>query len=117
LETEFSGAIDGFGGSVRKVGPAMLTLTGPGSYTGGTLVSDGTLRVTSPGGLGLGTGAVIVQASLTSELRFSASGSAGALAITNVGGTASFAALTSFREGSTAASLGPSTEAFACVPA
>ena len=108
-ETEFSGLIrdGGFvnaaGGRLVKVGTAMLTLAGDSTYTGGTNVADGVLRVTNVNGLGLGSGPVSVQATPTSELRFSLTSSAGAVSITNVGGATAFAAgATTFRSSANA---------------
>jgi fibronectin-binding autotransporter adhesin len=103
LDAAFAGSIDGSGGSLRKVGTGMQTMEGSSSYTGGTVVADGELRVTNPGGFALGTGPVTVQTSPTSELRFSLTGSAGALAITNASGAAEVSGLTTFRSSATAA--------------
>ncbi len=87
LDTEFSGAIDGSGGSLRKVGTAMLTLAGDSTFTGGTIVSDGVLRVTNTNGLGLGSGPVTVFPTFDVDLRFTGSASAGSIAITARGNT------------------------------
>ena len=82
----------------------MLTLAGDSTYTGGTTVADGTLWITNPNGFGLGTGAVVAQASATSELRFSLTASAGAVSITNGGYVSSaYAGATTFRSSATAA--------------
>src|SRR5262245_3675592 len=53
-DTTFSGTISGSGGLV-KVGEGTLTLWGNNSYTGGTLVNEGTLAVGSNTALGTGT--------------------------------------------------------------
>lgn len=50
------------GGSLTKVGPASLTLSGANTYTGGTTVNAGTLIVSNRNGSGTGTGAVQVNA-------------------------------------------------------
>src|SRR5262245_17481333 len=50
----FSGAISGSGGIVKD-GEGTLTLSGNNSYTGGTLVNEGTLAVGSNTALGTGT--------------------------------------------------------------
>ncbi len=42
--TTYSGVISGVGGALTFLGPGMLTLTGANSYTGGTVVSGGTLQ-------------------------------------------------------------------------
>src|SRR5262245_29977106 len=52
--TTFSGTISGSGGLV-KVGEGTLTLSGNNSYTGGTLLNEGTLAVGSSTALGTGT--------------------------------------------------------------
>ena len=41
----FSGAISGVEGSIRKSGDALLTLDGKSTYTGGTLIDQGTVSV------------------------------------------------------------------------
>ena len=53
-DTTFSGTISGSGGLV-KVGEGTLTLLGNNSYTGGTLLNEGTLAVGSSMALGTGT--------------------------------------------------------------
>src|SRR5215813_11579215 len=53
-DTAFSGTISGSGGLV-KVGEGTLTLSGNNSYTGGTLLNEGTLAVGSSTALGTGT--------------------------------------------------------------
>src|SRR6516165_8482867 len=53
-DTTFSGTISGSGGLV-KVGEGTLTLSGNNSYTGGTLLNEGTLAVGSSTALGTGT--------------------------------------------------------------
>ena len=78
--------------------PATVTNRGTG-----TTVTDGVRRVTNQNGLGLGTGPVAVEATPTSELRFSFTSSAGAVSITNVGGTGFAAGATTFRSSANAA--------------
>lgn len=103
LDTEFAGQISGFGGSIRKVGAGTLTLAGASTHTGDTVVVDGILQVTNPAGSGLGNAPATVFASPTSELRFSLTGSASAISITNIGSTqATFTGLTTFRVSATA---------------
>jgi len=66
--TTFAGAISDTTGSntgalsLTKVGAGTLTLSNPNSYTGGTTINAGTLRVNnSSGSSGTGTGTVTVQ--------------------------------------------------------
>jgi fibronectin-binding autotransporter adhesin len=65
LSTVFSGIIKeggASGGSVAKTGPGTLTLSGASIYTGGTIVSQGSLVVANTSGSATGTGAVSVNA-------------------------------------------------------
>ncbi len=68
LSTEFAGVIQdgghegGAGGSLTKVGPGKFTLSGASIYTGGTIVTAGTLSVTNLFGSATGSGPVSVQA-------------------------------------------------------
>ena len=67
LSTTFSGVIQdggeqgGTGGSILKLGPGTLTLTGASTYTGGTIVSEGSFVVGNETGSATGTGAVQVE--------------------------------------------------------
>ena len=67
-DTTFSGVIQdggnagGTGGSLIKVGPGRLTLSGVNTYTGTTTVEGGTLLVTTRGGSGVSTGPLQVNA-------------------------------------------------------
>jgi autotransporter-associated beta strand protein len=64
LDTTFSGRIeDGAfaGGSLRKVGIGSLALSGANTYTGGTIVSGGTLSVGNTNGAATGAGNVSVE--------------------------------------------------------
>ena len=49
--TTYSGSLSG-GGSLTTIGTGIFTLSGPNSYTGTTLVSRGTLALSSTGSLG-----------------------------------------------------------------
>lgn len=66
--TEFPGILQnggiagGVGGSLAKINGGTLTLSGPNSYTGGTIVSDGTLLAITKRGSSTGTGPVAVDA-------------------------------------------------------
>ena len=51
LSTAVSGAIEGTGGSLVKVGSGVLTLSGTNTYTGATTVNAGTLIAASNGAL------------------------------------------------------------------
>ena len=51
ISTTFSGMLAG-SGSLTKVGTGRLVLSGSNDYTGGTIVSDGTLYVTNSEALG-----------------------------------------------------------------
>ena len=59
---ENGGIVNGRNGSLTKIGTATLTLSGASSYTGGTTVSGGTLRVKNTSGSATGTKAVLVNA-------------------------------------------------------
>jgi autotransporter-associated beta strand protein len=67
LSTTFSGVIQdggingGIGGSLKKIGNGMLTLSNASTYTGGTSLTKGTLLVNNKTGSGTGTGAVQVN--------------------------------------------------------
>ena len=68
LGTTFSGLIQdggsggGTGGSLTKVGTGKLTLTKSNTYTGGTIITKGTLLVTNRSGSATGSGSVQVNA-------------------------------------------------------
>jgi fibronectin-binding autotransporter adhesin len=100
---EVSGDISGVG-SLVKAGTGLLTLTGTNSYTGGTVVSNGTLQLGTAGDAGAILGVVTVDGAgtlrilnadttgitgLTNEgfTVFNGSSSAAGLAITNGGTT------------------------------
>lgn len=58
--TQFSGVISGAGGSLVKDGTDAFTVTGSSTYSGGTTIRGGTLRVSNLFGSGTGSGAVAV---------------------------------------------------------
>ncbi len=59
-DTSFGGAISGTG-SVRQEGSGTLTLSGNNSYTGGTTVNGGTVRVASDANLGNASGDLLLN--------------------------------------------------------
>jgi len=63
LGTTFAGLLedDGSGGSIVKIGKGSLSLSGASSYTGGTLLKNGGLRVGNTTGSATGTGPVQVS--------------------------------------------------------
>jgi autotransporter-associated beta strand protein len=68
---------------LRKLGTGTLVLDQINTYTGGTIVEGGTLRITQPAGLG--TGAVVVNAGTTVDADFSGLGAAGKYERTTTG--------------------------------
>jgi autotransporter-associated beta strand protein len=71
-DTEFAGSIQGSGRLVKTGSNGTLTLSGDNQHTGGTTISAGRLRATSP--RALGSGAVSVASAAT--LEFSGAGQA-----------------------------------------
>lgn len=68
-----SGVISGAGRSLNKFGAGELILTGANTYTGGTFIEAGILRINNATGSALGTGAVTIGpgATLTGAGTFS----------------------------------------------
>ena len=67
-------------GSITKSGAGILTLAGANTYTGGTSISAGTLKVTNTTGSATGTGAVnFTNASGTTAILSSGVGTTGAI--------------------------------------
>lgn len=73
--TTISGSIGEAGGSrgLAKYGAGMLVLTGANTYTGGTLIAEGTVKINNTTGSAFGTGAVTIAngATLTGAGYFS----------------------------------------------
>lgn len=74
-----SGAISG-DGSITKTGDGTLRLTASNSHSGGTIISEGTLAITSTAGAGAVTGSVSIAAGATLDLGAQNMGLAGGLA-------------------------------------
>jgi autotransporter-associated beta strand protein len=60
LDTTFTGVISG-SGSLKKIGRGRLTLTGANTFTGGTTLGAGVLRVENKTGSATGTGSMNVN--------------------------------------------------------
>jgi fibronectin-binding autotransporter adhesin len=67
--SSFSGVISSVGtaSSLTKTGPGLLVLSGANTYTGGTTVTEGELRVSNTAGSGTGAGAVTLALSATAQ--------------------------------------------------
>ena len=59
--TVYAGVLSGTGGSLTKEGAGTMTLSGANTYSGGTIVQAGTLRVDNSTGSGTGAGALSVS--------------------------------------------------------
>jgi len=94
----FSGVIQdggingGSGGSLTKAGNRVLTLSGASTYTGGTIVSKGSLLVTNTSGSATGLGTV--------QVKFG-----------TLGGTGTISGAVTVASGATAAALAPGSGA------
>jgi autotransporter-associated beta strand protein len=64
LDTTYSGSLSGIG-SFIKIGSGTMTLAGANAYSGSTLISVGTLRLTNSTGSATGSGFVTVAAGAT----------------------------------------------------
>jgi fibronectin-binding autotransporter adhesin len=53
-DTTFAGVISGTGGGLNKTGSGSLSLSGTNTYTGGTTITGGTLRLGNTAGAGTG---------------------------------------------------------------
>lgn len=93
-----SGIISGTGGGIRKTGPGTLTLTAVNTYTAGTDIQEGLLKLSGSGRLGTTAGFLLVSAGATLDLGGTSqtvTGFGGGGTILNNGGGASV--LTSIR--------------------
>ncbi len=64
-DSSFGGSLSGTNGKVVKNGAGTLTITGGGTYTGGTTLNDGRVKANNGSGSAFGTGAVTVQLNST----------------------------------------------------
>ena len=78
-DVSFAGTISG-GGQFQQFGTGTLTLTGNNSYTGLTLISDGTLALA-------GTGSIAASSAIVDFAAFDISGTDQGASITDLGGT------------------------------
>ena len=60
-DTTYQGIISGSGGSLIKVGSGTFTLAGNNTYSGGTTINGGTLRVMNDANLGASNGSVTMD--------------------------------------------------------
>lgn len=98
--TSYAGAISGAGG-LALAGSGALTLSGTSTFTGGTIVKDGTLIVTNGAALGgdsvtvqVGSTIAIVGTVLSNPLSLTGSGMGGAGALTGTGRAGSTGTIT-----------------------
>jgi autotransporter-associated beta strand protein len=109
-----SGLISG-GGSLAKAGAGTLVLSGANTYSGGTLVTNGTLALAASGTMGSTNGTVTISNSGTIDIanRSVTNGSFaiyGGGILTNSGGTGTLTAATyALNGGTVAANLGTGT--------
>ena len=84
LLTNMSGVISGVGGSLVKTGRGSLTLSGANTYTGGTTINSGTLRLGDSNSAGALEGVVTVN---NGSAFLIANAVTNGLTIANAGGT------------------------------
>jgi len=64
LSTEYSGTIQGSGGSLAKIGTGLFTLSGANTYSGSTTINGGAIRTGNTIGSATGSGPVTVNAGI-----------------------------------------------------
>jgi autotransporter-associated beta strand protein len=70
--TIYEGELSGVGGSLWKLGTGTLTLTGANTYSGGTIISSGTVAVAADGNLGNASAPLTFSGGVFSVLRYDA---------------------------------------------
>jgi autotransporter-associated beta strand protein len=100
--TTISGAIGESGGvrTFTKLGSGTLELTGANTYTGGTLIGAGTVKINNSTGSAFGTGAVTVASGATLTGAGSFSGAFQNNGIYSPGNSPTLQTLSSFNQGS-----------------
>lgn len=98
--TTFAGVISG-SKTLFKSGAGQMVLTGANTYTGGTFISEGTVRINNTTGSAFGTGAVTVASGATLTGAGYFSGAFQNNGSYSPGNSPAFATVSSFTQGST----------------